>query len=512
MKKLLLFAALVVGFMTAQAAEDLSICSRHDGMSSSFYTVQVDVNDNGAPTTKSGIAMRVCRDADTLYFHNPFCSREAIGAKGVIKGTIDADNIITIPLDQVTYTYQNPDEPNPELRYWKVGMCYFEINEGPGYKNYYVKGMPEATQYQFRLDPETGVITSLEENTFMCEYEALADGRRQYLYQFGGNYTMTPYVPETIEVPEGAQYERYIYNYSFDGKDLVKVIDVAFHENKIYVEGILVDDAWMVGEIADGVVTFEPGQKLGIYSDQFVEYVSGEYLGMNYVTGAEEYASAPNLQMTISEDNKQLYFISENTVFMLTNGWSVLKVIKKPSLLYFNEIPATPADPELKDANIDNTWAGIEFYIRPKDVDGNFINPEYITYSVFLDNELYEFVPGIYNVMEAISEMPYGFCDYLGFDLYADGDLHRVFFYGELFKSIGVEVYYTVKGERRKSNRLIFGDDAVESIEMNKVEVESHYIDLNGRRIERPENGIYIKASKYEDGSVEYTKTLVRTR
>lgn len=511
MKKILLLAAFITGF-TAVQADDLSVCDRHENMESSFYSVELVTNNNGVPTLKSGKAMRVCREADTIYIHNPFCSAESVGAQAFIKGTIDEAGEVTFALDQVTYTYLDPEDPEAELRYWKLGMCYFREEVVNGCTNYRLEPLENRTEYKMKIDSKTGVIKSVPVDLYICEYEDLGDGERRYQFSFGANYVMTPYVPETIVVPEEAQYERYIYTYLLDGDEKVKVIDVAFHEDDMYVEGMLIDDAWMVGQITDSIVTFNTKQKLGIYSEQFVEYVSGQFLGVNVVTGAEEYDYADALVLNISEDKKELSFVNDSIVLMLTNGTNLLRVVKNPGLEYFNEVPATPSAPVFKDGNIDATWAGLEFYIHPKDVDGNFINPEFITYSVFLDDELYEFIPGLYNVMEPISEMPYGFCDLLGFDLYADGDLHRVFFYGELFETISAEVYYTVKGERRTSERLVFGGNSVKAIENSKVVVESYYIDLNGRRVEQPQNGIYIKAEKYEDGSIQHTKALVRTR
>lgn len=514
MKQLLLLTALMLGCSFAQAG-DLDNCDRHEGLESSFYSTQVIVNDNGVPTYFAGKAMRVCSDSENnkMYIHNPFCipTSNVVASQGVVEGTIE-DGYLSIPLHQVTYTYEDPEIGT---RYWKVDVC--TITSDPVdeyYTRYIIEPIEDATEYRMIIDPVTGVISSEQQDIYLCEYEAKSDGNRIYDFSFGGNYVMTPYEPSSIVIPEGAQYERYIYDYTLDGVEKSQVVDVAFYEDSIYAEGLLVEDMWIVGHIADGKATFKTDQKLGIYNEQFVEYVSGKYLGKNFVTEAEEYDTAEAFVFNISEDKKELTYADEDIVLMLTNGSQLMKVVKKCNLTYFNEIPATPAMPVLIDASIDPTFGGIKFDILSEDVDGNFINPENITYSIFLDGDLYEFLPELYYVEEPISEFPYGYNDYVGgMEIYSDGSTHSVTIYGELYETIGVEVYYTVQGERRASERLIYGgDNSVENIENTKTIVESYYYDLNGRRVVEPENGIYIKANKYDDGSIQHTKTIVNNR
>lgn len=508
MKKILLFVAFLLGF-TATQAQDAE-CTRHAYGESQYYSTKVDININGLATTQEGKAIKLCFSGDTIFFHNPFFSQEPVSAiPSLIYGIKDETGLITIPLHQHVYDYIVPEDST--VRSWYIGLVRFD--EKDEYGNPIQEIIEGRESYLMQMDLETGVITSLEEGLFLCEYELMADGRKFYQYTFGANYTMTPYEPDPIVIPETATQEKYIYSYVLDSDTLVKVVDIAFDGADVYISDIFVDGSWVKGTLSGSRITLPTRQHLGILDDNFVEFVAGEYQGVNPQTGAEIYDNADNIQLSMSDDKKQLTNRDNDLVAMLVTGTLVLKVHKNPGFLYFNEVPATPAAPIFIQANVDPRWAGIEFEIPTKDVDGNFINPALITFSIFLDDELYEFIPGIYNVEAPLSEFPYGYCDMLGTDLYADNGMHRVFIYGELFEVIGVEVYYTVDGDRRTSERLeySFGDSGVEQqVASSKVAVESRYIDLGGRSVEEPQNGIYIKATKYDDGSVVYSKQLVR--
>ena len=119
-------------------------------------------------------------------------------------------------------------------------------------------------------------------------------------------------------------------------------------------------------------------------------------------------------------------------------------------------VPAIPADPTLPeepwyDCGNENGYSTFDFKLPTTDVDGNMIDPECLSYSIFTDDDqIFTFDPAVYtydDLTEPITEVPYW--------LYASGvDFHKgyVYFYrtnAEGFepmftRRIGVQAIYTV--------------------------------------------------------------------
>ena len=123
-------------------------------------------------------------------------------------------------------------------------------------------------------------------------------------------------------------------------------------------------------------------------------------------------------------------------------------------------VPAVPANPEALeffDCGSEEGYTRFDFNINLFDVDGNPLDPDGLTYSIFTDdNQLFTFdyeTYGLNNGFDTdMTEIPYG---YSGYDFY----LRRVYFYrtnmgdNPLFtENIGIQVYYTVDGVRNASD------------------------------------------------------------
>ena len=120
-------------------------------------------------------------------------------------------------------------------------------------------------------------------------------------------------------------------------------------------------------------------------------------------------------------------------------------------------VPAIPADPTLPeepwyDCGNEGGYSTFDFKLPTTDVDGNMIDPECLSYSIYTDDDqIFTFDPAVYtydDLTEPITEVPYW--------LYASGvDFHKgyVYFYrtnAEGFepmftRRIGVQAIYTVE-------------------------------------------------------------------
>ena len=119
-------------------------------------------------------------------------------------------------------------------------------------------------------------------------------------------------------------------------------------------------------------------------------------------------------------------------------------------------VPAIPADPTLPeepwyDCGNEGGYSTFDFKLPTTDVDGNMIDPECLSYSIFTDDDqIFTFDPAVYtydDLTEPITEVPYW--------LYASGvDFHKgyVYFYRTnaqgfepmFTRRIGIQAIYTV--------------------------------------------------------------------
>ncbi len=126
----------------------------------------------------------------------------------------------------------------------------------------------------------------------------------------------------------------------------------------------------------------------------------------------------------------------------------------------FHAVPAVPANPTADDWNDcgdESGYSKFSFTLPTTDVDGNPIDPEKLSYSIYTDNDqLFTFDAAhyTYDIEEDLTEIPYS--------IYIDAwDFYKgaVYFYrtnkGDkpLFKNrIGIQVHYTVDGEKNSSD------------------------------------------------------------
>ena len=129
-------------------------------------------------------------------------------------------------------------------------------------------------------------------------------------------------------------------------------------------------------------------------------------------------------------------------------------------------VPAVPADPQVDewyDCGDESGYSKLYFTLPTTDVDGNVLEGECLSYSIFIDNgngpEIFTFsgVDYTYDLEgeETIAEVPYslysGAVDFKNYMCYFYRTNEEGF--EPLFtKNIGIQVYYTVDGVRNASN------------------------------------------------------------
>lgn len=162
-----------------------------------------------------------------------------------------------------------------------------------------------------------------------------------------------------------------------------------------------------------------------------------------------------------------------------------------PTALYYTE-----ANPEYAQS------ASLSFNLPQMDVDGNWIDSKNLTYSLYIDGELYTFSQLDYMYLEEdeTTAIPYSFCDW--YDFIASGLSRIVTIYADIKSKIGVSLNCTIDGQTLSSDIAELEVAGIESAVADKGEPQStEWFNLFGVRVSEPADGIFIRVSRYADGS-----------
>ena len=138
------------------------------------------------------------------------------------------------------------------------------------------------------------------------------------------------------------------------------------------------------------------------------------------------------------------------------------------------DVPDNPTADEWYDCGDESGFSRFYFTLPTEDTDGNALDPEYLSYSIYVDGELFTFDAEhyTYDLTEDITEVPY--------DLYSnavDFNNYYVYFYRTnadgyepLFTyDIGIQVHYTVNGVKNSSEIVYLYDAPAPAVAVNFV-------------------------------------------
>ena len=188
-----------------------------------------------------------------------------------------------------------------------------------------------------------------------------------------------------------------------------------------------------------------------------------------------------------------------------------------------NLVPAVPANPtadDWYDCGDESGFSKFYFTLPTEDVDGNPLDPEYLSYSVYVDNgngpEIFHFTGDDYTFDldpdADLTEIPYS--------LYSSAvDFHNYYVYmyrtneegyEPLFtENIGIQVFYTVNGEKNASEIVWLYDIDTNVAETlaGKTVANVRYFNAAGQEMAEP-NGLTIKVTTYTDGTTNAVKVM----
>lgn len=438
----------------------------------------------------------------SLYSFNTF-------AKGTIEG-----NTITMQLPQaIVYL------PNYDMEF-DITVLKYDYEE----QMYFPADIDEIT---FTVDPETGEIEMNlpgEEGEYILGYVDSLYNEWSYDGDVVQKYTPIP--QEATSVPEGVETETYYFvedNYGYP-------VEVGFDSEYLYIKGFSLDllpyntlRAKLNGNTADVVWD----DFIGIYSGY---QIYTEPAILNPDIDIDDYDSplmvlAPSTSkftLDIDLENKVIKTSESNDVYLLLNA-SLTEVLYLTGYTEFSmktqdDFAGTPRNPYnlivLDDYYELYGYHSFIFNLPNIATNGNVMKSADLYYNIYIDNMLWDF------------EEDYDNGWYIGLggptfdipsllnnnnDIYIYNMLmHEIGIYIEGATTYGVQSVYRYQGEETRSDIITINlENGVKSVsEAGGVETKTEYYDLNGRKVNNPANGIFIRRAVMNDGSVKVSKVI----
>lgn len=458
------------------------------------YIMNVTENDQLYGTVSQvGYKMNIRKSADgsTIWFRdltpgfNPGDTEYAW-----VKGTVNGDEI-TVRAGQIVYYNEMA---NSTLYLEVVTMNEFSA--------------VDKFESEMKFTVKDGIITQTDNTRYIGVYR---DG--ETMDDAGFFLFMNEFVIQPVgELPkfapaETTEVQPWIMSHA-DGSTQVKV---AFEGDNVFIAGLssMAPDDYVPGTIADGKLTIKTGYILTSHPLRYVRLVGAQEAGTDEF-GFPQFSIVPSYTFSVDADRKSLT-LEPDEAWIMESDYEIsafFSGVHNVRLFYYaGDVPAVPATPEILGWN---DFDGIiSFNLASADVNGSYINPEKLSYRIYLDGVQYKFSTDSYfGLTEDMTEIPYGFTDY--YDIYSNGDFKNIYLHAPEWDAIEIEAVYTVDGVTNTSARAYFSRSGVSDIEASEIVGES-YTDIYGCTVVNPAAGsMVIRTTRYSDGSVRHDKHIVR--
>lgn len=457
-----------------------------------------------------GSAVKICEGSDGAYYMNGGTSQFPLSTW--VKGSKNDDGSLVFPSGQIVYQ----EYYEGEIYDYALAAMTIDIDDEGGL-SYNVLD-------ELVLTENNGTYTAEGLVWGVCEYY---DGEWAWTGYGDENLVLSPISDVVPELPDGLAME----TWSAFVDDFGWRVSVGFAGNKVYVCGIdtTVPDCVSVGEISDdGTVTFEAGQYLGVSDYGFLTYLYGGYIDEVWNEDYEDYditgiVTGP-FTMSYDADAKRL---EATNVFITTNNKSdnhdeviLSGYCDNMTILYQQRNPeAKPANPT--DLAFYDEWEyygsnTFDFTIPQVDVEGTLLDAENLYYRMYVDDDVFTFYGDEYVGLpdDGLDMLPADYSNYA--DIWVSGTNKSIWLYFQGCETLGVQSVYMqpVEGGEPvmlESEIVTIETSGVKSVISDKAEVTSSvYYDLQGRRVDNPATGLYIRRDTRADGTVNAVKVAVR--
>lgn len=381
-----------------------------------------------------------------------------------------------------------------------------------------------STTAQINEDHPFGIVYASDDDPNVFDWEG------ETYYNFRAEVQTDTYaVP-----PADAQIETFAIKYTQAGSPMSSSIKVAFSGDTVYLHFSESTPGWVVGTI--------DGDKILVKA--------GQYMGVDSQNGTHQYLHITVSEVAIQEDEQYGDYTYDNFLEMLDEdvfsydsqtrtitaphtitidgsktSINASAVYVQPVMYPFVEVAAVPADPQISlFYNYEEKYENGEvyFHIPTQDIQGNYITPEKLSFSVYFDDteECFEFEADEYQMEQSMTEIPVLFSNDV--DIMPYSNMNYVAFYFEVSQFVGVQSIYRGAGEVHKSNIVLFDVNTEETSVVNyddplrqgvsavatKSVASERYFDVTGRRVAADAKGLVLKTLTFGDGTSKTYKVI----
>lgn len=461
------------------------------GVSSSFFSPE-DYSDFGQYS-------ELLFDNDgTVYFHDIM-----VDVGGWTRGRLDG-NKITVDLPALQYWYDG----------FSDGVCLAavkRIKDADG--NLTCVYQKDITSVEFTVadDGTISLVSPGEEIGIGLVYT----GDASFVGFADLTQTRVPFDKKVNEMPAGNP-ETWCVR---ESDTYMRTIDVARNDDRIYLKGVFesMPDAVIKGNVSDDSkkVSLEADQYLGLFQD-YMSDVNIAYMLFGHRDGNDIHWYEAGIPLELTADFEQGRLAAAVNDYLLGNVWNTepryFEYIGGFSARRYRQTLNTPMAP--CGLNYESTFEEygynrFTFSLPNISTDGEMLDPECYSYSIFFDGVPYRFMPSEYEDFQDIApdgleRIPYSLST--GWEVYADKAVRDLIIYKNDFSRIGVQGYYTVGGETRTTPMVdITVSDGIPDITVRE-QIKTEYYNLAGVPVRECVKGITICKTTYSDGSVSIRK------
>ena len=466
----------------------------------------------------------VVKGADGNYYFKNFITNMCNGGTW-IKGEVEG-NVISVKTGQIcTQLWYDNGATNSLYTYYLYALKAVEETGTDWQGNEYTYTAyvldEDVSEIKFNIEAD-GRITSQDGNVLYGGLEENEDGTFTWPGQGDMDCTFYPFdeVPQTA--PEEVEYSDYVFsNYPYATDIEYRILQGGILDNVLYVKGL-------AEIIPEGIIKAQiEGDKARIVTNQFLgvdqTYSTLVYLKpCSFTVETDEWGWSTIYTDEISEmvmdyDAEECRFANDELGLLINAG--KMEVLSheqylRPTFYKFVEKSAIPSSPvwtqyyPYTEADF-GSWGYAGFNIYTTDVDGNYILPEKLFYTCYLDETPLVFSTEDYPELEEdMTVIPYAFANN---DIVAYKENHYIYFHRGDFERFGVQTIYRGGEEEMRSPIIYYSESGIEeTLAGDAIVIETSYYDLQGRRHNGLNNGLNIVVMKYSDGTTKSTKVMVR--
>lgn len=455
-------------------------------------------------------------DNKTIYINNPI---GAYYSDAWIKGERTTGDTIEVKLPQ-QFVHEEYDGMSNDAWLYKLVPVKVE-QDGETYTTFKPDSTSQTVKYVWRNDSIVLVNTTQDSKLLgMCTEAGEWYGYGDYIQQY------TVFDQQPVAPKDETKATQMSITYYDSGQMYGRVKKAVREGNDIYIAGLNknIPSGWAKGTISGNKATFSGHQYMGLDSVT-ASYAFFEPVSHNMVWDSEIGDSIESLTLAdaITFDyDADKGTLSTDSTFVANQGYKMFNQVftyDGATLEPWTEKAATPLAVDASTMSYmpfseEYGYGLLAFAPSEFDADGYILDANKLYYSIYLDDDVLTIDPDEYKLFPyETTEIPFTYSDMLDFVNYAG--MWQVYTFVTGIDRIGVQMIYKGGGEVRKSAiTYISATDedpsAVSNVAQTGKVAGVTYTDLSGRRVSRPDKGLFIQTTRLADGTITTSKRLFK--